>query len=398
MLGAGLQGTCVALDLAAGGAHVDLYDRNPTSMLGASLHNEGKVHLGYVYANDRTLRTAETMVEGALTFAPLLERWLETPMSCFPVSTAFNYAVHRDSLLSVDEVETHLKRAHDVASERIRGGEYFGVDLDAAPQRLSPLELEGDYDPGVVDAVYRTPEIGIDPVALAEMVRARVEADPQVKPLFDTEVVAVRTSDQGLAVESVKHGERASIEYDHVVNALWGGRLGIDATMGILPERPWLYRVKHYLVMSSPGAHFPSTTIVLGPFGDILDYGNGTTYLSWYPSGLQGRSSEIEVPEWLGTLPPDAEGPIQQGIIEGLSTIVPRLGDLSPAALSQAELHGGLIFAWGSTDIDDRASELHHRHAIGPKSVGRYHSIDTGKLTTAPLYARIVGERIRAIR
>ncbi len=52
-------------------------------------------------------------------------------MSQLPISTAFNYAVHRDSLLSVDEFEIHLKRTHDVGVGRIRGGEYFGVDLDA---------------------------------------------------------------------------------------------------------------------------------------------------------------------------------------------------------------------------------------------------------------------------
>ncbi len=145
---------------------------------------------------------------------------------------------------------------------------------------------------------------------------------------------------------------------------------------------------------SSPGPHFPSTTIVLGPFGDILDYGNGTFYLSWYPSGLQGSSSEIEVPEWLldpatGRRGPDPE---RDNLVA-----CPRssrdLATCSAGALSKAELQGGLIFAWGATDIDDPASELHDRHAIGPKSVGRYHTIDTGKLTTAPLYARMVGEQ-----
>ena len=58
--------------------------------------------------------------------------------------------------------------------------------------------------------------------------------------------------------------------------------------------------------------------------------------------------------------------------------------------------HGGVIFAWGESDIDDSASGLHERYATGPLSVGRYHTVDTGKLTTAPMYARAVADRIRA--
>jgi glycine/D-amino acid oxidase-like deaminating enzyme len=398
VLGAGLQGACVAMDLAAGGADVDIYDRHPDSMMGASLNNEGKVHLGYVYANDRTLRTAETMVEGAATFGPLLERWLGVSMTRFPISTPFNYAVHRDSLLSADEVEIHLKRTHHAVAERIRGGDYFGVDLDRAPERLSPRELEADYDPEVVPAVFRTPEIGIEPAGLAELVRARIADDPTITSRFETEVLGVRVDGEKLVVDSSTRGFTESSDYDHVVNALWGGRLVVDATMGIFPERPWLFRVKHYLVSGSPEVRIPSTTIVLGPFGDILDYGDGTVYLSWYPSGMQGKSSELAIPESLRSLSPAAEGRIRDGIVSGLSTIVPRVGTLSAELVRGADLRGGLIFAWGESDIDDAESGLHHRHAIGPRSFGRYHSVDTGKLTTAPLYARIVSEWILGMR
>jgi hypothetical protein len=47
----------------------------------------------------------------------------------------------------------------------------------------------------------------------------------------------------------------------------------------------------------------------------------------------------------------------------------------------------GTIFAWGSTDIDDPKSDLHERRAIGVRAYDGYFSIDTGKLTCAPLFA-----------
>jgi hypothetical protein len=37
---------------------------------------------------------------------------------------------------------------------------------------------------------------------------------------------------------------------------------------------------------------------------------------------------------------------------------------------------------------------LHHRHDIGINSVGRYHSVDPGKLTMAPYFAEKCANRI----
>ncbi|PYR72438.1 MAG: FAD-binding oxidoreductase, partial [Acidobacteria bacterium] len=50
VLGAGLQGSCVAMELASAGISVDLFDKNDRCMSQASAQNEGKIHLGYLYA------------------------------------------------------------------------------------------------------------------------------------------------------------------------------------------------------------------------------------------------------------------------------------------------------------------------------------------------------------
>ena len=75
VLGGGLQGCCVAMALASAGVQVDLYDRNEALLNEASVRNEGKLHLGYVYAHDHSLQTARLMLLGAAAFAPLLRRW-----------------------------------------------------------------------------------------------------------------------------------------------------------------------------------------------------------------------------------------------------------------------------------------------------------------------------------
>jgi hypothetical protein len=73
---------------------------------------------------------------------------------------------------------------------------------------------------------------------------------------------------------------------------------------------------------------------------------------------------------------------------------VPSLRDLDAERLPEACVKGGVIVAWGKTDIYDRASELHRRYEIGVTTEGRFHSVDPGKLTMAPYFAEICAERI----
>ena len=72
---------------------------------------------------------------------------------------------------------------------------------------------------------------------------------------------------------------------------------------------------------------------------------------------------------------------------------MPALAEMNVLQLPH-ELGGGYIVAWGQTDVDDPRSGLHRRCDIGVHTTGRYHSIDTGKLTMAPLNAAMLGARV----
>ena len=164
VLGAGLQGSCIALELARRGVEVDLVDRADTPMTGASKHNEGKVHLGYVYANDPTRRTARTMIEGALEFGPLLRTWVGKDLDEVARAAPFSYVVHRDSLLDVAAVERHFDDCHAIALELLGGREpdYLGGDPRIPPRRLSRSESAPHYDPAAVLAAYDTSELAVE--------------------------------------------------------------------------------------------------------------------------------------------------------------------------------------------------------------------------------------------
>ena len=52
ILGAGLAGVGVALELSRRAIPVTLIEQDPLPINRASLRNEGKIHLGLIYAND----------------------------------------------------------------------------------------------------------------------------------------------------------------------------------------------------------------------------------------------------------------------------------------------------------------------------------------------------------
>jgi hypothetical protein len=136
---------------------------------------------------------------------------------------------------------------------------------------------------------------------------------------------------------------------------------------------------------------------VLGPFGEVVTYGDGIIYLTWYPECLRAISADLTPPDW-DTYPPEPlRSRIIRGTLRALSTIVPSLGDLDAESLPEANVKGGAIVAWGKTDIYDPASELHRRFEIGVTSEGRFHSVDPGKLTMAPYFAEVCAERIRSV-
>ena len=70
VLGAGIMGCSAALCLARRGANVTLLDAAPRPCGGASRWNEGKIHLGYLYAADPSLATARRLLDGGLAYKP----------------------------------------------------------------------------------------------------------------------------------------------------------------------------------------------------------------------------------------------------------------------------------------------------------------------------------------
>jgi hypothetical protein len=126
----------------------------------------------------------------------------------------------------------------------------------------------------------------------------------------------------------------------------------------------------------------------------VVSYADGLTYLTWYPVCLQGISTDVKPPEWPTYPAEPLRSNLLHGTLEAMAHFVPCLRALDPGMLEDVTVKGGVIVAWGETDIHDPASELHRRFEIGVTSTGRFHSVDPGKLTMAPYFADVCAGRI----
>lgn len=393
------MGVCAALELARRGFSVDLFDRRAEMLTEAGRVCEGKIHIGYVYANDATLRTARRLATGAVLFECCLNRWLDLQADPLELSGPFDYVVLRRSALPVADIESHFQRVEDnlVETEMTSEARYLGRSAHHPFTRLTAEEINRHYDGGEVAAVYRTDERSVDTWRLADRLRAAVRAAPRIRFRGGCVVREVR-QDVGAFVVSLASadGECFDERYHSVVNALWSGRLGIDAGMGLLPGRRWLHRYKFGIRLRlRPGTQLPPTcTLIHGSFGDAVNFPSGLTYLSWYPTGMIGTSDAVVPPDWDARVDQAARRRICDASVRELGTYLIGLRGLSEAVIDERHIDGGVIVAWGATDIDDPGSELHRRHDIGIHSTGNYHSVDPGKYTMAPMFAVELGDRI----
>lgn len=394
VIGGGIQGCLAAIELELRGHQVVLFERDQALMMGASRWNEGKIHLGYLFAKDPSLRTARALVDGATRFNALTSGYLESSLDFVARSSSFVYAVHRRSLAPTEAVEGHLGRVHGLVTEALGDSrrDYLGRRRLAAPQS-SPLRTHG-LDDSQVAAAFVTDEISIDSQALADAIAVRTAAAPRIELLRSRPVAGIVRRDDGRFVLDDAHGSRHG-PFDHVVNASWEERLGLDRSLGYDPPLPWMHRFKLalYVGLSAHWRHLPTVTFVVGPFGDVVNFGGARAYLSWYPVSRIASSAELVPPTMDAEVEAARRDGLSRAIVGGLTELLPELAQFEPSGPGN-ELNGGYIFAWGETDIDDAASGLHRRYEIGVHSDRGYHSIDTGKLTMAPLNAATLGERI----
>jgi glycine/D-amino acid oxidase-like deaminating enzyme len=165
ILGGGGAGCCAALEIVSHGHGVDIFEQDATPVMRASRVNEGKIHLGFLYANDATRRTAAIMARSALAFGDCMSRWLGLTPDDLVLSTPFLYAVHRDSLLATDQLRRHYRDccAQLTELQKSHGLAYLGMREPPTFRELTGEEVEAVLDPRHFASVFWTSERAVDP-------------------------------------------------------------------------------------------------------------------------------------------------------------------------------------------------------------------------------------------
>ena len=268
VLGGGLQGCCVALELASRGVPVTLVDEN-ADLLTRTARQRGQGAPGYMYAADPSLRTARTMLAGALAFAPSLRRHLGEDL-VLATSTPAAYVVHRDSQHGPDAVSGYLAAVHDLVAEAAGapGAAYLGGDVLAPVRRWTTAEVSERFDPERAVAVFDSPEVAVDPVALAALLRRRFVHAP-FRGVTRHRVESVkRDVDDRYEVG----GTTGDDEWEETFNR-WSTPCGAGGSRltrpSVRPGRPWLHRLKYGVSVRWPDrlAPPPSATVISGLSG-----------------------------------------------------------------------------------------------------------------------------------
>ena len=402
VLGAGLQGTSIVLELARRGIEVTLVERDALALNRASLRNEGKIHLGLIYANEPSRATAFLQLHGALAFRSLLARWIDVDRGIVP-STPFYYLVARDSVLGLDALERHYAEIDERASAELAHDptlDYLGDRHPSATRRLAVAEIGAHFDRERFLGGFATAERAIDCERMAAELRRALLAAPGLTFLPARTARAIVGEGDGFRVEGDGREGTWALHARQVVNATWESRAALDATMGFPPPPGLLHRLKYRLIARLPLdlRQAPSVTMVLGRYGDVVVRSDGTAYLSWYPDVLRGWCDRLAPPaQWdaacRGEVQADERRVIVQDVLASIDAWFPGIRRCRPR-----EVDAGVVVAIGRSDVDDPASGLHARCRVGVTSRDGYHSVDPGKLTTAPLFAVEAADRIHARR
>lgn len=392
VLGAGIMGSALAIELARRAFDVTLIDQEAAPMAATSRWNEGKIHLGYLYGADATLATARHILPGSLRFAERARELIGADLNGHTTTTDDVYLIHRDSVASPAQLRERFAAISELVRQHPDAARYLVDVSNARATELDTDELQALAGSEVV-AGFRVPERSVDTRWFADRLAGAAASEPSVDLRMGTRVTAAEPVGSVDGRWRVRDADGREEEFDLVVNALWGGRLPVDVSAGLTPEAPWTHRYRWCVfVRTRRSLDVPSAVVATGPFGDVKNYNGRDFYLSWYPVGLRAESAELEL-----AAPPEPDGADAAAFVEHVRAALQRVLPWTARVFDDAEsamVHGGFVFARGFGALDDPASGLHRRDRYGVTRRGAYLSIDTGKYSTALSVARSLADEV----
>ncbi|MFA5776069.1 MAG: FAD-dependent oxidoreductase [Patescibacteria group bacterium] len=399
ILGSGIQGICAAFALNKKGYSVTVVEKESSVINKTSKNQEGRVHLGFTYALDKSGMTGNIVLNNSLHFSLLLEEWLGKIQWAKYLMPKGYYLVHKDSLLTESELIDYYEKLDKTYLNFLKRDSklsYFGKRPETLFKVLK--DIPNSMSRCKISAVIKTEERIVEMFYLRDLILDSLKKTT-IKIMTDTEVQQVIREDKGFTIiAKSKNNEEVRLKSDIVANCLWNNRILIDKTLGITTLKDPLYRFKCG-ILGTVDRPVPTCSIVTGVFGNIsprLDHRHA--YISWHSECMQGITTDGTTPaKWEDSfnenLTTDLNSSWIKNTISNLSEFVPSLKTFKPIKLLP-----GIICSAGKTDIGDKDSKVHSRGShIGVHSFDGYFSVDTGKFCSAPFFANELVKKVEEL-
>jgi glycosyltransferase involved in cell wall biosynthesis len=384
VLGGGIQGCCSALYLNKLGYNVAIIEKNNKLLNGASANNEGKIHLGFVYSNDKTLGTAKKMLIDALNFSKSIDFLFDEKINWSEIkSKKFIYLVPKTSLLHEKELDYFFEQVQQLYNLIINLDPSLNY-LGLRPEKIyKKIEIPDNFNKDFFECCYETEEYAINQNLLNDKI-IDVIKKRKIPVLLENNVKNINPGHNFYEVVTDKN----TFYCEHVVNCLWDGKTKIDNCVMENKVYDTNFRFKFGITSEKINLleNEKSITMVNGPFGDFVNFPN-YMYFSWYPYSMKGFSCSEEPPNnW------NINSLIDENLFLKSHTEIFNFIFGKDFNFINPRIIGGIIVAQGNKDIDNIDSKLHERNDSRIEKKSNYLTISTGKYTSAPYNALLLNK------
>jgi glycine/D-amino acid oxidase-like deaminating enzyme len=240
IIGGGLFGAYSALYLACKGYRSCIVEKEAALFRKASIVNQARLHGGYHYP--RSIATARMSDDHR-------ERFTEDHKAFVNFEFEQYYAIEKYGSLTDATQFERFCRFMNIRCERVDD---------------HPL-----FDYSRLEALYLTTEYSFDPVLIAHYYIDRLKAEPLIEVRLNQEVLHAETEGDHWRVQLRDDEVRAPV----VINATYAGSNAVNRLFGGA-EIELMHEISEMAFVAAPKIQHLGLTVMDGPFGSIMPYGN----------------------------------------------------------------------------------------------------------------------------
>ena len=248
VIGCGIFGAEIALKASNMGLSVKVFEANKDILLGASMNNQNRLHLGFHYPRD-----IETGIQSIRGFDLFKNKYKKCIQSNF-LNTYF--IADKNSLTNIEEYLVFCSK--------------LGIPFENINSKDLPIKLEG------AEKGISCKEVVYDCEILRDIVKESIKNN-NIDISLNSRVVEIYKIDDLFTLKTTSEEE---IEADLVINTTYGSSNYLTEQLGItVPERQYEYTVVPIIELDIDKI---GITIMDGPFFTILPFGKTNKFLLYH--------------------------------------------------------------------------------------------------------------------